>query len=245
MLQVSLFSWYNRVVQTQENFPHHANFWLGRKNGGWVGQCFKSGKVLTQGSCIARTRVPGGLRGWMLKQGWNEQNLWQGTQRAATYEQVRTLCEGGLGGRVSYERHVGEDWRRGPRTAAWALCCALPGWRVGGVAEAILSLLKALCSALHCCTAVPLFPPLLCASQAANAAADALNAETLLLPPVLALHWMAGSLLNRFVTLFICQPLKPKGVSVLTLLCSLYPSFSGNHWLYQKLIVSVFCPSCQ
>ena len=103
--------------------------------------------------------------------------------------------------------------------------------------EAILSLLL-LCSlvvSLLCCcesTVEPLFPPSLCASQAANAAADALNAETLLLPP----HRMAGSLFNRFVTLFMCQLLltllspfnfilflvfnvSAKGVPVLTLVC--------------------------
>ena len=102
---------------------------------------------------------------------------------------------------VLYERHVGEDWRR-PRTPALPLCAASRSGQSNPVSAFALH-----SSTLHCSsenTVEPLFPPSLCASHPANAAADALNAETLLLPPPSPLN---GSL-NRFVTLFMCQPLK-------------------------------------
>ena len=182
------------------------------------------------------------------------QNLWQGTTGGELWA-VRTYSEEAAGWGLLYERHVyvnvyerhvGEDWSR-PRTAASPLCVAASrsvaaSSRRSGQSNPV-SAFALSSSALHCTadTVEPLFPLSLCASQPANAAADALNAETLLLPSPLN-----GSL-NRFVTLVMCQPLKRQGCACPHFIMSLQLYYCPSTLLcpfnFIKSLQLYYCPS--
>ena len=203
-----LFSWHNKSqVQVLQTISEKTFDWLTKVEVQWEGQCFKAGVVI-QGSCIARTRGPGGLDAEGLK--WGE--FVTAAQQEGSYEQVRTLRGGGwVGGcmaRLLYERHVGQDWRgaEDSSTDFAPLCTAC--WRVGGVAKAILSLLllsalhcSLLCSAMHCASFSSFalcFPGSKCCCWRFECR------DTFVVPPYASP--LNGSL-DRFVTLFMCQPL--------------------------------------